>query len=550
MRKILTGLLIGLGLSAFAVPARRVQKTIRLADGTVKEVVLKGDEFGHYLMSKDGKAYRENEIGQYVSVDPEAIVARGEARKEARNRIRAQRLPATRSASYAPANTGQKRGVVILVNFSDRKMTMTKSQFEDYFNKPGYDSFGMQGSVHDYFYDCSYGQFDLQFDIIGPINASQSVGYYGKNDESGDDLHVGELVCEVVKIAYEQGVDFSPYDWNKDGYVDQIFIIYAGFGEASGAPASTIWPHEYDLASSKYWGDGSGPVKCGNVTVNTYACSNELFGTVGKKVDGIGTACHEFSHCLGLPDMYDTRNTPTPNFAMDAWDLMDYGNYNNEGYCPTGYTSYERWFCGWLTPTVLTSPSTIEDLQCINEKPEAYLIYNDNNHNEYYLLENRQPYGWNTYDPGHGMLVLHVDYSKYAWDRNEINNTPTRQRMTIIPADDHLSDLPKDLAGDTWPGTSGNTALGNETKPAAKLYNLNTNGKRLLNHSITEISENFFEGTISFLFDGGKGADGIEQLDEKPHPTQTYLLSGQRATKGTQSRNTIWVSNGRKWISR
>ena len=210
---------------------------------------------------------------------------------------------------------------------------------------------------------------------------------------------------------------------------------------------------------------------------------------------------------------------------MDVWDLMDYGSYNGAEGCgetPAPFTSYERMYCGWLTPTELTDPCEVKDMPAITDQPVAYLIRNSNGSypGEYYLLENHQQEGWDAYAPAHGMLVLHVDFNSTAWRDNLVNSLVTHQRMTIVPGDNRLAHF--NVSGDTWPGTTSNRALTDTSTPAAKLYNPNANGVKYLSHPITEITET--NGMISFLFDGGYVVD-----------TPTLSLSeGSVSTQGFQ----------------
>lgn len=545
MKYFLSLLLLLSSALSFGVPARRVMKTIKLNDGSTKEVVLKGDEFAHYLQASDGSMYGGSESEGYRLLNPIEVSRQHESRIKQRNAVREAR----RSRSFAGArisNIGKKKGLVILVNFSDRKMSISANEFHNFFNKEGYSNYGMGGSVHDYFHDCSYGKFDLTFDVVGPVTVSKSINYYGKNDSNGDDLHVGELVGEAVRLAESESINFKDYDWDNDGEVDQVYIIYAGYAESSGAPTSTIWPHEYDLYSCQYFGDGDGPIRHDGVIVNTYACSSELYGARGTTIDGIGTACHEFSHCLGIPDMYDTEGS---SFGMDVWDLMDYGCYGNDGYCPIGYTSYERWTSGWLTPIELKDPCDICDMPSLDSSPTAYIIHNEGHPDEYYLLENRQQEGWHKFDKGHGLLILHVDYDQSAWNNNTVNNVASHQRMTIIPADNKLSGkTDSDYEGDTWPGLKNNTMLTNMSKPSAKTFHANKGGFLYMNRPLTNISENTLLHTVSFSFDGG-APNRIESVaDENANTagrsTGLYNMNGQQVSRTRP--NGVYILNGKK----
>lgn len=534
-----------------AMPAKPVKRTIQLSDGSQVEVTLRGDEHFHFYQSDAGDCYREMGDGQFVPISASLVESTWTERAARRSAALLERGARRRAQWGATSNpiSGEKRGLVILVNFLKRKMDAKhdKEFYERYFNEEGFSVDGMAGSVHDYFYESSYGKFDLRFDVVGPVTASRDYSYYGKNDERGNDMRICELVIEAVKAADAAGVDFSKYDWDNDGEVDQVFLVYAGYGENQGAAENTIWAHEWDLSSGEYYGDGTGPVTVDGVQVNTYAVSCELSGISGSRVSGIGSACHEFSHCMCIPDFYDTRPNGG-NFGMSRWDLMDSGSYEGpmkNGECPTAYSSYERMYCGWLTPTELTEYTEVRDMPCLVDVPQAYIIYNQANRNEFYLLENRQKEGFFASSPGHGMLVLHVDFDEEVWAGNVVNNTTKRQRMTIIPADgSYRENSSNDYAGDTYPGYKKVTSLTNTTNPKASLYNRNTDGQMLLNFPIVNISEN--NGLISF--DAGEKSDAIfSPWQEDARSDAYYDLQGRPVSHPRQGG--IYLQQGRKvWM--
>lgn len=525
IRKIMAACLWLVASVAMAVPAKRITRFITLSDGTRQQVVLCGDENVHYYKDAQGNAYTQNTDGTYVKQDRNMLNKRWAERMQARNKHRIER--ANRygmSQTVNPRNnsmhrvkwgaeqnpiSGSKKGLVILVNFSDKSMAATHDQsfYNGYFNTVGFSQQGAKGSVHDYFLESSYGQFDLTFDVIGPVTVSKNMSYYGTNDQYGADAYAATMVSEACQLAEKSGVDFSRYDWDNDGAVDQVFVVYAGYGENMGAPANTIWPHESTLNDGQMFGDGQGALTFDGVSINTYAVSCELFGSSGTTPAGIGTACHEFSHCMGIPDMYDINGE---NFGMDAWDLMDYGSYNGDyfGDCPAPYTSYERMYCGWLTPTVLDSPRMIQNMKPLNETPEAYIIYNEKNKNEYYLLENRQQKGFGSADPAHGLLVLHVDFDSQTWIQNAVN-TGTIQHMSIMAADNKWTH--ETSSGDTYPGKTSNTSLTDSSTPAATLNTANTDGRKFMGRPIDDITEQ--NGMISLTFDGGIAIDAPVALD-------------------------------------
>lgn len=553
MRLLTTISLLLSFLLAYAVPAKRGWRTVRMTDGTERQVQLVGDEYFHCWRTAEGEVLRETENGCFApslqTVEP------------MRARIRRQQAAArqlVRRQSARKTAVGQKNGLVILMGFKDKAIRYKQTDFDDMFNKVNYNKNGHIGSLSDYFYDQSYGQLNLHFDVVGPYTSANKMSYYGENDESGNDLRAGDLIEEAIKNAHADGVNFAKYDWDSDGEVDQVYIVYAGYSEASGASDNTVWPHEWDLSSSLYYGlGGHGPMKYDGVTINTYACSSELMGTAGYTLDGIGTPAHEFSHCLGLPDFYDTSDALSPAPGMDAWSLMDYGCYNGNGCVPCGYTAYERWYSGWLEPVELNEGCSVKDMRPITETDEAYIIYNQANRNEYYILENHQkshaidsPYrSWDSQAYGHGMLVLHVDYKASEWEENTTNNVKSHQRMAVVPANGSFPYNPSNRirAGHPYPGTSANTSLTNTTKPAASLFNRNSDGTKFLSRPIEDITEQ--NGLISFLFNGG-GETSINAISvsQEKKDAPTYNLAGQRIAM--PSRSGLYVIDNRVVLKR
>lgn len=497
MKKLLTFFAVAtLAATVMAVPARRGTRTVKNSDGTSLTISLAGDETFHYYVTSEGVAVRQNEQGDWVPDlrDVKSLWAKASARRN----VHRARLAKTASRSKAPLRAGEsasatKKGLLILVNFQDVKFknsdSKTKEIFTQMLNGIGNPYGRNHGSVREYFRAQSYGQFDIEFDIAGPVTVSGKMADYGANNSSGDDVAPGKMVAEAVNKV-DADINFKDYDWDGDGEVENIYVTYAGFGEAvNGADPNTIWPHQWQLSDYDNYGSS---LKKDGVIVDTYACGSELMGISGSTIDGIGTMCHEYSHCLGLPDFYDSYQK---NFGMDSWSLMDYGCYNGDGFCPAGYTAYERWFSGWLEPIELSSHAEITDMPNIEQNATAYVVYNDANHNEYYLLENHQLVDWDKSAEGHGMLVVHVDYDENAWYNNTVNDIATRQRMTIIPADGKTTGTT--LSDDPYP-TKKNNELTDESSPAAKLYRANTDGSRLMHKPITDITET--NGLISFSF--------------------------------------------------
>lgn len=495
-----------------AIPAKPGQyRTLKLTNGQTVTARLVGDEHGHFWLGSDGNAYQEDETGLFQKIDLTEATAKSNARRQSANAQRAKRLAARTAQKGSSSNTNKvKKGIIILVNFQDEKFKEAndKAYFTRIANDEGFNEGDFKGSVHDYFYDQSGGEFDLSFDVVGPYTVSEDMSYYGGN-EGNNDKYPATMIIEACKAA-DKDVNFADYDWDGDHNVEQVYVIYAGKGENDKGGANSIWPHEWTLASAQYYGDGSGPLTLDGVTINTYACGSELNGS--GDICGIGTMCHEFSHCLGFPDFYDTSTTAY-GVGMLWWDLMDSGSYNGDGYLPAGYSSYERWVAGWLNPIELTTTKSVSDMKSLMDGGDAYIIYNNGNRNEYFLLENRQPVKWDAGLPGKGMLILHVDYNESAWSGNSVNNDYSHQRMTWIPADDAYTDILEDengeeyeaytwegLAKDTYPSDDNNSFSKNST-PAAEFYSKNSDGEYYMDGAVENITQNE-DGTISFHYQG------------------------------------------------
>ena len=502
-------LLMCLTLGLWAVPARRVAITVGQPDGTELTLVMCGDEHFHSLVTADGVpvvrydgAYYYAIVGE-EGIVPSALLAHEECLRSPEEKAFVKTLldvPSARAARMHRRGIGVRSAEehtsevptegevcvpVLLVQYTDVKFSSSdpKGSFEERLNGEHYTDEGGYGSIRQYFMDQSEGKFRPKFDAIGPVTLSHEMKYYGGNDKEGVDLRPREMVSEACRRAYsELNTDFARYDNNGDGYVDIVYVIYAGYGEASYPDKleNTVWPHQWQLET---------PLTLGGVKIGRYACNNELDGYSGNRLDGIGTFCHEFSHCLGLPDFYDTAGGD--GFGMSVWSVMDYGCYNNDGHTPCGYTAYEKSFLGWTSLVELTNPTHVT-LRSLSDGGKAYKIVNEVNPDEFYVVEYCKKAGWNAYAPADGMLVLHVDYLSTAWHENVVNNDPEHPRVSLIPADGELTS--RTLLGDVWPGPSGNTQLTSTSSPPAKVY---TGG--YMNKDITNISQNDDGVTFSFM---------------------------------------------------
>ena len=542
-----------------AVPAKPVPTTVTQSDGTTLTVRLCGDEYAHWYETSDGIPLVKNDGGDYcyavatsAGLASSGVVAHEKSQRTAtelrhataarrampkagstRRHEASRRRAARRTAASRNAYVGQRRGLVIMAEFPDRKFLSddSHSQWNDILNENGYSENGAMGCVSDYFRDQSAGLFNIQFDLVGPVTVAHERSYYGENDPSwaNMDKRVDELVAEACQ-AVAGSVNFEDYDWNGDGYVDMVYIIYAGGGEhVQGNDSALIWPHEYYVSAYGNWPNG---YEIGGVFVDMYACSSELGWQDNDplgRLSGLGTFCHEFSHCLGLPDLYTYSGLD----MLSNWDLMSNGSYNNDSWCPAGYSAYEKMACGWADPVVLDADTAIHGLQPMGNGGVAYMVRNDaadEAADEYYLLENRQQAGWDTYVPGSGLTITHIDYDEETWWYNTVNDAPNHPGVAIIPA----SGIYTPDANVAYP-YAGNDSLTDNSTPAAIVYNANKAGTYYMGKPITGIRHDEANGTVSFNFanhNAGQSTSGIAAPKPDPatgHSAATvYDLQGRK----------------------
>lgn len=493
--------------SSYAVPAFPGVIEAAQPDGTSVSIRLVGDERNHRAYSSDGYLLTADHEGFYVfanvddaglpvatdirNINPETRTARDIAaiskldrekiaaafsKKDGSRKMNApMRGPGLASTKFP--STGKQRSLAVLVEFQDNEFTIENPQ-EHYYrmlNEENYSEYDNAGSVRDFFVQNSSGLFDPTFDVYGPVKLSRNMSYYG-----GMEDEMAYMMAVEACQQLDDEVDFSQYDCNDDGYIDNVYVYYAGYGQADGGGYNTVWPHSWDVeyaTYTKYFFDG--------VQLNHYACSNELRKN-NSTPDGVGPFLHEFSHVMGLPDLYCTDENEC--FTPGAWSILDAGSYNMKSCYPPNYSAYERYALDWMTPELITASGEYS-LRPIDESNRAFLVPTEKEE-EYFLIENRQFNNWDTYIPWHGMLVWHVDFNQYAWDYNIVNNNPNHQRVDLVEADNIQT--PNTRVSDSFPGRSNVTSFTATTQPAFVSW-----GKVPVGVNIYDITEDE-DGTITF----------------------------------------------------
>lgn len=483
MKFITSILLLLLSLSLSASPARGDTVTVLQPDGTPLSLMLTGDEHIKYHTTTDGVIIAKDITGYWYYVsdikDGEPILSgiiahnidgREPFEQEFITKIRQKALldsikvqrdyslksirrVATRDnrtdmlgAGNAPYSTtgfptrGEVKGLVVLVEFPDKSFSLSHDEiYQKYYNR--LNGIGLQetivmpnttiyteGSAKEYFIDQSKGLFKPTFDIVGPIMASHGYAYYGENDKDGNDYqNAKRLISEVTNHIYDNGLaDLTDYDNNNDGYIDFIFVIYAGRGENyTNSDPLTIWPHQ-GYINNRY----------GSVTASSYACTCELYHKSEDIIDGIGVFCHEFSHILGLPDFYPTTSNNTFNSTLQYWSIMDRGNYGYYGFVPVGYTALEKYSLGWLNFIEVTEPGRYT-LQTIQHSDFAYILPSNESQSSYIVIEAHSREDWYRAHQAEGVMITAVDYNSSIWRDNTVNNDKEQQRYMLLPADNN-----------------------------------------------------------------------------------------------------------------
>ncbi len=553
----LTGFLFS--THALAVPAYPHPVKYTLPDGTIITIQMKGDERINWAETMDGYSILASHDGFYEYAVPDAqgdMVLSGQRvspieQRDAGEKHFLEDVPRglffsdrqvemmlevwemrEEAASRGFPSTGDRTLIAILMETPDVPFQKTQEDFDALFNQTGYAYDGASGSLKDYYLENSYGQFDLTVDVVGPYTADHNMSHYGSTWNGAR-----QLATEAVHLA-DPDVDYTDYDNNDNGWVDGIYMIFAGYGEEAGGGPNTIWSHAWSID----------PVQLDGVWISRYACSPELRGNSGTNITRIGVIGHEFGHVLGAPDYYDTDGEGSGGSftGTGSWDMMAGGTWNNGGATPAHHNAYTKVYTyGWATPHTLNKPDTITMLNSIENNDHFYRM-NTDTPGEYYLLENRHHIGFDSHIPGEGMIIYHV-HKEVATSGNSVN-VGHPQKMYPVCAGANF-----DPSGPPWsygiinsdqtpfPGSTSQTSFTDVSSPSSISWAGDNTQK-----PITSISHDADNQTVTFFFmedadtsfdwvhrdDGihegnvGIGGGGIYQIAHRYEPEELAPYEG------------------------
>ena len=500
---------------------------------------------------------RDNKEQQLIAAQASRIALFHQQRNEALRRA----MTISSKGGYLP-HKGTTRVLTILAAFQDSTFTINEpiQAFDQYFNGEVQTDLGNKNhynltSVKQYFEICSNGHFSPQFDIVGPITLPHELAYYGGRGSQGRDDKFYEFCTDAVSQAKDMVPDWTVYDNDGDGNVEMVCIIFAGYGQNQGGDVETIWARasRQNIEVSK------------GIRVNFFNCSPEHYypsnsidgeGIALKDyINGTGVFIHEMSHCMGLPDLYQTNRDYVNNQGMESWDIMDYGLYTRNGFAPAAYTAWEQEVMGWKEMETVTASQHISGLLPLLEGGTAYKIANTAKENEYIVIESVMKRGLNQYANGSGLLVYHVDYPSSEVNMTDApNNELGRPRLAVVPASGLFLNRNLCGSGKEYTPAQWKTSMGASVFPGINQVTSLTSDMNLPNfyfyegsqatkpvgaslHHITEDDEG-----VSFDLTIGDG-DAIHPLlpSESREQDDYYDLLGRKHSSNTLQSGRLYI---------
>ena len=586
----------------WAAPALRGVFSVRQPDGTQLSVEQFGDEFHHWTTTTDGVMVVNRRGAYYVAaidnsgeLSATGVLAHTKELRNSKERLqiakqssrmslfhqwqskalnRSANIPA--DGKYFP-HKGSPRVLTILVAFQDSAFTVNypAEAFNQYLNGETQQDFGNKNhynltSVQEYFNICSRGQFTPQFDVVGPVTLPHEMAYYGGTNKTGSDDKFYTFCSDAIEKTNEAGLvnDWTIYDNDGDGTVELVCIIYAGYGQNQGGGVETIWAKASRQNLSR---DGYPKISFFNCSPELFYPSNSIDGegiAMKDYINGTGVFIHEMSHCMGLPDLYQTKGNYVNNQGMESWDIMDYGLYTRSGFAPAPYTAWEKEVMGWIEIMPIDSYQHISNLIPLEEGGTAFKLLNTANDsgNEYIVMESIMKRGLNSYAYGSGLLVYHVAYPYSSIHMDDTpNNTPGHPSVAVVPAsgtflNSYLTGSDRQYTRAEWqacmgaavfPGMDNVTSLTPEMNLPNYYYYDESNPTIPVGFSLYDIT--LSDNGISFDI-GPSDADGIQpiSLSESESRHVWYDLLGRKIGSSPANTKGIYIDRitGKKYFNR
>lgn len=504
----------------FANASPAYPKKVQLSNGLY--ITIRGDEHCKWGISEDGYTilptekgwmYAKDDGNGYAEASNYALTSEDDKSSDLKSFLAEQpkglhvksenatlqrmvRSTVAESNAEKEPVVGNRKALIIMMQFANLNFKKDKTDFDNLFNKENYNEDGAIGSVKDFFSWASYGKLNFTYDVVGPFTAKHEMAYYGGNaGSSGGDKNAYALFEEAIDNAIKE-VSLSDYDSDGDGYVDNIHIIFAGYGEEAGASSSAIWSHEMTFQTITVQG----------MKINKYSCAPELRGNSGTGISRIGPHCHEMGHALGAMDYYDVDYEENGEYpGTGKWDVMASGSWNNDGISPADFNPYVKVYdFGWADAQELAADSQTEILPVYEDDAQIYRLDTPVS-GDFFLLENRQQQDFDSALPGSGLLIFHIGpniESKAA--SNTINSKYPQQCYVVCASSESKKPTASPSSygktnsdGTPFPGTTNNTSFSDETTPAALCIDGTESGITLSDISVYDGIVTLYNGTSS-----------------------------------------------------
>lgn len=512
-------------------------------DGTTVKICIHGDEVFSWKTTPDGWIVAQGADGYYYFADFDAGYLRVSG-------VRADSAAVGISKSLPPqlrqiiasdggrslsktvgisentrSSSTEIKTLVIPVQFQDIRFTTPtpRNRIYNLFNQVNYSYEGATGSVRDYFRDNLGSLCNFTFDVCEPVTLEHIAAFYGENISGSTDVNIRQFVIQACMAAHDAGVDFSHYDADFDGVVDNVFFVFAGHNEAEGGGDNCIWPQSWNIGENQLYLDG--------LKVSNFSCYSEYSGATGETFAGIGPICHEYCHFLGLKDMYDINGTDEGEAPglFGTLSIMDQGCYNNECKTPPYINTVERDCLGILGLIPLSNPGTYE-IPPVRDTKVAYRFRTSYAEENFYV-EYRDGTKWDAYAGGNGLVIYHVDMTSNTagsmtaamrWKMNAVNGCAAHQCVRPVSATGADA---SDVADLFFPGRNNvTTILASETFP---LVDWSARG---VGYGITGIARTSGGMSFTVVEDNAWSLPAI--TDYTILPEQTSALFDWSANKG------------------